>query len=162
MSHTLQGEACIKDLDALADAAKALGGELVKDKKTFAWYGSFIDDSPIPDDMFSPAETHRLRVGSREERQAAMNANFNKCAHVIKFKGASYEVGVVKKEDGSMRLRWDWYGPGGLIQKLGDRNAGLLLQRYNLNVARKAALKRGYRPVEVKKPDGSIDLVLVK
>ena len=71
----------------------------------------------------------------------------------------AYEIGVVLGKDGVYKLQTDeWQGGLGMNEKVGDR-AGLLLQRYGLNVAKRQAAKQGWAANEQRLPDGSIRLV---
>ena len=92
MSHVTTGEMCITNLDYAEIAAKKLGGVLVRDKKTFKWYGKWLNDW--------------------SDKRAAVNRNidpktFGQCDHVIAMQDAEegdYEVGLVKRGDGK---GWD-------------------------------------------------------
>ena len=95
MSHVVDCDVKITDLDALEAAVKEeLGGELIRGKKSYKWWGRFEGDYPLPE-------------GVRQE-------DLGKCDHVIKVPGASYEVGVVEQKDGSFKLQYDFYTTGGL------------------------------------------------
>ena len=72
----------------------------------------------------------------------------------------AYELGVVQSKDGKgWQIKMDNYmGGKGMNAKVGD-DAGLLLQRYGLCVARKQAMKQGMAVREERLQDGRIRLV---
>lgn len=128
MSHVTKIDLEIKDLDALEEACEALGLELERDKKNYAWWGTSVGDYPIPE-------------GMRAE-------DLGKCDHAIKVKGTNphngssgpWEIGVVKSGD-SHRLVFDFYGSAG--RQITDK-AGIGLNRlrheYAVATAKKAAV----------------------
>jgi hypothetical protein len=159
VSHATEGKTVLGDLDSIKASAVAMGGQYL-DLKQFRWFGSWMDDSPIPDGMFSPEETTRLRHASREERTAVMNREMGKCDGVIRFPNASYDVGVIRKEDGTFRLRWDWYDSR-LHHIMGNKDGSVFMQRYAIELARRGYQKRGRRIVgETKRADGTIALLV--
>lgn len=81
---------------------EALGGTCL-DKQTFAWYGRFMNDSPIPEGM-DPED-------------------YGKCLWAAAFPDSEYEVGVIKALNGKpgFQLVWDEWGPGKKInERLGS------------------------------------------
>lgn len=84
--------------------------EFVENQKTYKWYGTHIGDYPIPE-------------GFTKE-------DMGKCDHAIRVKGASYEIGIVKKGN-TYKLLWDFWSSGGLGRALG-KNAERLKQAYRL------------------------------
>ena len=161
MSHVVNaGEVPFNDLGCLFAAFERIGGEIIEGKETFTWYGHWADDSPIPEDLFSPEETERLRKASREERVAAMEAALSRCDHAVRFKGARYEVGIVRREDGRYDVRWDWWGSGGLLAHMGDQKASKLRQAYGIEAMKRTAKMHRQRVVkEVVLADGSVKLL---
>lgn len=152
----------MSSLDGIKAACKRLGWKFVEGQRKFKWYGTWVDDSPIPEGMFSESETIRLRHASKAERTAAMTAAMSRCDHAIIVPGASYEVGVVRKGNG-WGLAWDWYAPGGLLPKMGGKNGGLFLQAYALEQARRAAIKQGFKVLkDVVRPDGQAELEVIQ
>lgn len=162
MSHAVECETVLKDLDALERACVAKGFNLVRGQKTYRWYGTWVDDSPVPEDMFPPDELKRIRAMPKEQRQAVMTQAMGKCDHAIRVPGTNYEVGVVRKPDGSYRLRWDYYDAS-LLSKMGGKNGGVLVQQYSMEVSRRELLKKGYgRIAETRLPNGTVKWVLAK
>lgn len=80
-----------------------------------------------------------------------------KCDHAIKVPDASYEIGVVRK-DNEYDLLWDDWNAGGLTQRLGP-GAGLLKQAYTVERVRAEARKKNMRFSETNRNEG-IRLVL--
>lgn len=132
MSHVSSISIAITDLNALKLAAKELGANWIEGKKQYAWYGQHVGDYPLPQ-------------GMTEEQ-------LGKCDHVISVPGVGYEVGVVRRADGTHTLAYDFYGPGrGLLKQFGEglkklvaaysvhkttlwaRNKGYMVQRKTLN-----------------------------
>jgi hypothetical protein len=165
MSHVVQtNETTMKDLSCIVKACERLGWQFVEGQQSYAWYGHWADDSPIPDGMFTPERTAELRAASREVRTKAMEKALGKCDHAIKVPGASYEVGIVRKEDGSYSFVWDWWGSGGLVGKMDQREfqaahkGGRFVQAYNVEVAKKVARIKGYPVKEKTLPNGRVEL----
>lgn len=138
MSHLAKIELEINDLTALDKACKRMGFELMKGQKTYKWYGRWVGDSPLPEGV------DKSKLGT--------------CDHAIKVPGASYEVGVLKKDNGKYGLLWDYWGAGGLPEKIG-KNGGLLKQAYTLEKAKMESIKKGYF-VKEQKLNGKIQLTV--
>ena len=60
MSHVSQCTTVYHSILDLEAAAKRLGGELLRGKKSFKWYNSFVDDSTEWRRMFSDAEADAI------------------------------------------------------------------------------------------------------
>ena len=132
MSHVAKIELEITDLDALKAACQRLGLEFRCGKRTYTWYGEYMGDHPLPEGLSVQ--------------------DLGKCDHAIHVPGASYEVGVVKR-NGRYLLLWDFWHAGGLEHVLG-RNAGRLKQAYAIERTRREALRKGYRITESKTQNG--------
>lgn len=145
MSHIVSIDMEVKDLDALAKAAEACGCELVRNQKTYRWYGRSVGDSPLP--------------------QGFTAADLGKCEHAIRVKGKpnAYEVGVVRRKDGrGFTLLWDfWSGGFGLQDAVGE-DANRLKQNYATQVARKYWTRKGYTVSESRREDGTVVLNAVR
>jgi hypothetical protein len=108
----------IKDLSALAAAVKSLGYEWKHGQKTYAWFGKWVGDTPMPEGLTVD--------------------DLGKCEHAIGVPGADYEVGVVAKPDGTFELRYDFWSSGGLHPILGQ-NAGPIVQAYGVQTVLQTA-----------------------
>jgi hypothetical protein len=133
MSHVATISLEVKDLDALGEACKQLGLELVHGQQTYRWFGKHVGDYPVP-------------AGFTVE-------DLGKCEHAVRIplgqQGAdqAYEIGVVRRRDGKpgYTLLWDfWAGGYGLQAKVGD-NCKHLVREYGLAVAARKALAKGFQ-----------------
>ncbi len=143
MSHVAEIKLQIKDLAALEKACKQLGLELVRDQKTYRWFGRSVGDYPLPEGFTAQ--------------------DLGKCDHAIRIPGDSraYEIGVVKRKDGKpgYQLLWDfWAGGHGMTQKVGGNQAVKLQNEYAAAVAVKHYVSQGYRVQRQVKEDGRIVL----
>lgn len=142
MSHIVEVDVHIKDLDALVRATTKLGMEMVK-QDTYKWFGRHVGDYPMP--------------------KGFTKKEMGRCEYALKIKGnpKAYEVGVVRRKDGKpgYALLWDfWSGGFGLQAAIGD-GAGKLVQRYAAEVAIKNARRQGFQVKEQIGRDGEIRLV---
>ena len=122
----------IKDLPALKAAVQNLGYEFREGQQSYAWYGRWMGDAPLPDDV------------SKDE--------VGKCSHAIRVPGCRYEVGVVQKGQKYVLL-WDSWASGGLSKVIGN-NAGILKQAYTLERTRKESRLKGYLIHEARTQNG--------
>jgi hypothetical protein len=138
MSHITKIDLQVKDLNALDNACARLGLELVREQKTFKWYGRFIGDTVPPKELMEQGYTA---------------AKYGTCAHAIRVKGnaAAYEIGLIKRADGKgYMLAWDSFlGGYGLCARVGydqkDLGATKLKDWYAAEVARKQMSKQGFQ-----------------
>ena len=127
----------VKSLEALKLACARLGLEFRENQKTYAWFGRYAGDSPVPE-------------GFTQE-------DLGKCDSAIRVPGASYEIGVVFR-DGAYRLLWDSWRAGSLEQVLG-KDANRLRQAYGIEAAKLEAQRQGYSVWETQEEeDGAIKL----
>jgi hypothetical protein len=161
MSHVAECKTVLKSLDDIEAAATRLGGQLVRGKTTYRWYGSFVDDSTQWKTMFPDAEADRIARLDTHERRAIINKEMSRCDHAISFPGARYDVGVVEQPDGTYRLRWDFYGQGGLLKFMGDKTAGKFTQAYGIEAAKRAARRKGFGIKETTQDNGNVELTLL-
>lgn len=134
MSHvtTIETEEESYDIDALKQMCLDEGWEWREGQTTYKWYGTHVGDYPIP--------------------AGFTKADMGRCNHAIRIPGASYEIGVVNK-GGKVKLLWDFWGSGGLPQKLGQK-AEKLKQAYTVAKVKVTAKKHGrkYWTKESSKP----------
>ena len=143
MSHVAAIDIDITDLDALEEACKRLGWELVRGAKTYAWFGRW--------------------VGDYKEADAAMNhgikpEDFGKCDHKIKVPGTKYEIGLVKRGK-SFKAVFDFWDQG-IKKAVGGSTCPKLKQLYGLTKPKIECLKRGYKVKEKKLKNDEIQLVV--
>ncbi len=146
MSHICEVELEIKDLDCLAVAAQSLGLELVRDKRTFKWYGQWVGNYPMPTGFQKSEMGH--------------------CKHAIRVvgNGRAYEIGVVMRRDGKrgFTLHFDpWNGGFGLMEIVGQ-DAQKLLQAYSRAVVQKQAARDGFRVQEATDAQGRVVMRLTR
>ena len=139
MSHVAKIELIINDLEILKAACERLGLQFVPNQQTYAWYGRYQGDYPLPEG-FSVEDLGR-------------------CDHAIRVPAASYEVGVVHR-GGRYALLWDFWSSGGLEKALG-KEACRLRQAYAVERVHREARLKGYRIREQKTEQG-IRLVMSK
>jgi hypothetical protein len=132
LSHIAKIEIEIRDLEALKEACKRLGFNFMNNQKHYAWYGKIVGNDPLPE-------------GFTEE-------DLGKCTHAIQIPSASFEIGVVEK-DNSYQLLWDSWIHGGLQKAIG-KDAGILKQAYAVESVKREARKKGYRLTEKKMKHG--------
>jgi hypothetical protein len=153
MSHVATGKCRIFDLDALEQAASAVGLELVRDQKTYKWFGAFLNDS---------------QVGRDAVKQGARPADFGKCEHALRLKDhkpGDYEIGIKPALDGKgYRLEYDQWGHSGrkLAAAVGGTDAEKLQDQYNLAVAMRSLVRQGYRVRQQTNEHGDLQLVAVR
>jgi hypothetical protein len=142
MSHVATIDLEIKDLDALREAAAAIGLEFVAGQTSYRWYGQSVGDYPLPDG-FTASDLgkceHALRIPLDQQHP---DPNFGMMP---------YEIGVVKRRDGrpGFTLLWDFWNRGcGLEDRVGA-NCNRLKQEYALAVAKRQARKQGFSVVGV-------------
>lgn len=144
MSHVATIDLHILDLAALSEAADRLGLELVRDQKTYRWYGRYVGDAPLPE-------------GFKEEE-------LGHCQHALRLKDPAlradaYEIGVASRKDGKPGycLLWD-YIDYRLLKILGGVTAPKIRQEYARAVAIKQLRQRGYAITEKTLPGGALQL----
>ena len=69
----------------------------------------------------------------------------SQCDHAIRIPGASYEIGLIKK-DGKYELQTDFWDDK--ISEVIGEDGGLLKQRYAVEQTRTQAIRKGYRVIE--------------
>lgn len=152
MSHVAEGACKILDLNDLETAANQLGFELVRDQKTYKWYGSWLNDWRDP------------------QRAAALKGHdpktFGQSEHALRLKNAQpgdYEIGVVKARDGvGYELVYDVFGSGKKLETAGGVGLMKLADEYNVTVAHRTLIKQGHRVRRVVTTDGQIQLIATK
>jgi len=162
LSHVTQAETVFTSLDDLEAAAARDGGTLHRNRKHVRWFTSgFVDDSKEWKAFFSAEEAARIAKLSKVERVAIINKEMNKADHVISYPGVPYDVGVHEQKDGTFRLRWDYYNRD-LGKIMGPKRGYRFTQQYGLSAATRRAKRGGWRTSETKKPNGEVELELLK
>jgi len=159
MSHLQTVEIEMPDLPAIRAACKRLGWEFCEGQQTYQWYGSWVDDSPLPEALFTPEEAERIKAMSRDERCAFMMTVLGKCEHAIKVPGSEWEIGLVRSpRTGAWLPLWDYYDAG-MMQAMGSDGAPLL-QAYGIEWTKAEATAAGYYVTEEVLADGSVNVAM--
>ena len=137
MSHLIAGKLELNDnatdLAALAEAAKALGGHLIRGQTKHKWFEVSVGDAALPDGLTV--------------------AQIGHCAHAIKLPGANYEVGVYRKPDGKLTCFYDsWSGYDGKstthdgykLEAAFGKGCAKLSQQFAYQRIKAAAKAKGY------------------
>lgn len=149
MSHIVEIKMIINDLASLRKAVSADPRLEIREKKTYKWYGTSVGNYPLPEgvtvDMLGKCEFAIGVVG---------NPN-------------AYEVGVIKKKDGTYTLMGDFYAGGfGLCEVVGEKtkedpsgnNFFKLANSYAAQVAAKSMRKKGYAVNIKAQPGGQYEV----
>ncbi len=153
----------IKDLDCLRRACDRLGLEFREGKKTFNWYGQWVNDYNAADAAY---------------KNGVSVKDYGKCDHAIGVKGSPwlnspdanqpYEIGLIenKEKPGVWTLAYDFYAGGhGLVAKVGE-GCKDLIKWYSVEVARKEAqvfVAQGWNMDEVyNKATGKVQIKLTQ
>ena len=155
MSHVATVEIEVRDLDALDEACRRVGLELVRGQQTYRWYGKHVGDYPLP-------------AGFAE-------ADLGRCEHAVRIPGGDaaadaegdeppYEIGVVRRRDGrpGYVLHWDFFAGGYGLEKVAGPACGLLKQAYATVVAKRQAMRQGFTVTEQRQPNGHVRLLCRK
>lgn len=142
MSHVVNIDLEIRDLDALEQAGKALGMELHRGQTRYKFFGTHVGDYPLPKGFTA--------------------ADMGHCDHALSIKDNpnAYEVGVCRRRDGKegYLLQFDFYGGGrGLMNTIGDE-AFKLRNEYISQVSIGKMRAKGFRVMKVQTAEGKIVL----
>jgi hypothetical protein len=151
--HVVSLEIEMRDREALAEAAKRLGGTLHWDGKPFEWWGSWAGDTEVPRKLFaSEKEWQRVKELPYREMAAYMKELLTKNAARISFPGCAWEVGIFEIE-GQLVPVWDYWGLDG---KALAAKCEPLAQAYGVALAELTAKRQGQVFQEIQETDGSI------
>lgn len=130
MSHVVNIQLEIKDLDALEAACKALGLTYDRTATKWRWYGKWMNDYSGKDAAY--------KHGIEPSRYGKADAG------VITVPGAHYDIGVYKTQNGYALIYDNWQSGGGIEKALGAGTPDLNKQ-YGAQVALKRLKKMGWR-----------------
>ena len=134
MSHVSYIDLQVSDLNALAKAAEACGLKLVRDQTSIRWYGSWQRDYHDDDAAY---------------KHGIAPDQYGKCAHAIVIpgleKGDAYDIGILDNGDGTYKIYYDHWGPGGKLIELIGRNGEKLKQHYVKEVTCQVLKKKGFK-----------------
>jgi len=130
MSHVVDIDITINDLEAIKAMCKRQGWEFVENATTYKWYGHFVGNYAMP--------------------EGYTEADLGKCIHKIKVPGCTYEIGIAENKNGpGYRFMFDFWKSGGLKEVVG-KEGYILKQLYAVEKTKIEAQKRGYRVTEKK------------
>ena len=159
--HVVTVNVEIKSLEALVAACHRLGWEFHHGRTDHCWYGRWVDDSPVPRNLFATEDEYQSVVRlSKPARQTFMKALLDKCDHVIRVPNCTYEIGVFRVGD-HYSLSYDWEGdlnevlgrPGGIV-------VNPLPQAYAVELEKLTAANMGFACMEQVQEDGAIKLTI--
>lgn len=131
MSHVVSSPVVVQKIDCLKKAVEKIHGlTWCEGQKTHAWYGSWQDDYAKKD------AAYKLGIDPKD---------YGKCEHAIRVKGSTYEIGVVKRNDGTgYALVWDFWGPGKKINTVIGAGGEKLLVEYQKEYLKQFATEQGF------------------
>jgi hypothetical protein len=135
--HVVDLEVQIKDLEALKKCVERLGWAFKEGQKTYAWWGHWVDDSPVPRHIFSEEEYQKILAMPDYERKAYLSERLGHCEHAISVPGCSNEIGVLWHED-QWKLVWDYAGG-----RLSQDQCAHVPQTYGVCLAELTAQRQG-------------------
>jgi len=131
VSHVADVDIKIRDLDCFAKAVVALGGEYLPNETEIRWYGRFLND--WSSDRAAVNRIDPKRFGKTD-------------AGIARFPGCTYDVGLLKNEDGSYTPYYDTYSGGhGLTKVLGGDSCLSLKNEYAAAVTTRMLARKGFR-----------------
>jgi hypothetical protein len=165
MSHVATIDLEVKDWDALAEAARRIGMDLIRDQKTYrCWFNSW-DQKDVEGQLKEVGMTAEDLVppGFKGEE-------IGQCEHAIRVRGnaSAYEIGLARRRDGRagyvllMEQMQASDDDAIALNNAVGASACNLKREYAFVVARKQAMAQGFTVNEQRQQDGSIRLTLRK
>lgn len=159
MSHMVQLDIQFADIAALSKACDRIGLE-VRDKRRFAWFGKFHGDSiGLQAQQVPEAEYDHCAYAIGRKGFVPGNTVNPDGSHIERADGSygEYEIGVIRKADGTYTLRFDYWGPGQLLsQACGGDGLKKLEDEYGYAVAEAQAYEDGYEVERIVEADGTV------
>uniref|UniRef100_A0A6M3LML8 Uncharacterized protein n=1 Tax=viral metagenome TaxID=1070528 RepID=A0A6M3LML8_9ZZZZ len=120
---------------------KMSGGlyQFVRNQTNYKWFGTWVGNTPMPEGM------------TKEK--------LGKCDHVIKVRGAEYEIGVIEKKKQKAELVWDYWKNGGLPNVIGE-NGWKFNQDYDVFRVKQECIKRRLRWQEKRLEEGRVEITV--
>jgi hypothetical protein len=134
MSHITKGTTEISSIESLKSACEELGFKFMQDQKKYEWYGRYVGDTKLPDDVDM--------------------SKLGQCEHAIRVPGAGYEIGVVKLPNGKYTLLYDYWGQGAKLEQAVPQ----LVQMYGVHFNTALAKQAGKQVFRQTFPNGRIRL----
>ena len=150
MSHVAMGKLRVTSLDDLEVAAERCGLRIVRNQRTFKWYGRFMNDSEE----------------GRQLNRRLPASEWGKCEHALVVPGQSdaYEIGVVKAIDGGegYDLVFDSWGPGRVLQERAGMGLTKLAEEIGAEATMRMMARKGYRVAREVNKAGHVQVVCTK
>ncbi len=162
MSHVVTRKNDLSNREAMYRTCKRQGWKFDHTRKTYRWNDSWVDDSPIPQHLFSPEETKRIEALSKSERKELMNSILGKCEGAITIPGCNFEIGLVRNWEGKLIAIWDWVSYGGLKAVLGspeEPEKNPLYQMYGVELTKLQYEQAGCEWTETWNPESNVYVV---
>jgi hypothetical protein len=151
MSHISKCQTQYKSLDEVKVAADVLGFDFMENQKKHEWYGRMVGDS----------------AEGRATAQEFGIENLGKCDHALRLKDhrqGDYEIGVVRRDDGTFALVYDSWGPGQRLEQRAGQGLTKFKQEYGIAVTQarveKTLSRQGFRMTREDIGDGRVRLRL--
>lgn len=165
MSHVSTVELHVTSLDDLKAACKRLGLEWRENQTSYRWWGRSVGDTPLPEGFAESDLGHCQHAIGIPNDLLTHTCSYGPVAgeELRKIPGA-YEIGVIRRRDGKPGyvLQADFYDGGYGLEAIAGANCSKLKQAYATEVAKRQAIKSGFRVQERKLPNGATQLVCVK
>lgn len=113
------------------------------------WYGRWIDDSPVPKELFPEKEYDKILKMSKEKRREFMTKFLNATHFAIAVPDQDYEIGLVDCGD-HYKLAWDFWR--------GKLDFNPLLQKYGVHATVNSARLQGHVCSQHVTEDGSVQI----
>jgi hypothetical protein len=158
--HVVTVDVEIKSLGALKAACRRLGWQFKENCHSYRWWGSWVDDSPVPRHLFATEEVYQRMIGlPRSQRQTEMRELLDRPDHAIHVPGFDYEIGVFRIGD-QYQLSWDEVGDidavlGGQYHR---EVTNPLPQSYAIELEKQLARQHGYVVEEATDQNGVVQL----
>lgn len=124
MSHIVDCGIVFDDLQSLKASVNHMKAEFHEGVTTYKWFGISVGDYALPEGITKDM--------------------LGKCKHVIRLPGCEYEIGVVRKKDGTLTLLYDFWGPGEKLHTHFGVGLAKLTGEYSAQRIIKAAKAKGY------------------
>lgn len=132
MSHVVSSKVRFTDLDALEAALKIVSGgraHLLRDQKTWKWYGTWVNDYSQED------AAYKLGIDPKD---------YGKCDSAIHLDGCSYEIGLYKRGNAYICGFDFWGSEGNKLRSLFGQGLEKLGKEYARQATVRAAERLGY------------------
>jgi hypothetical protein len=160
MSHIASIECELRSLEAIKSACARLGWTFKEGQTSYKWFGQWMGDSPVPEQLFSPEEANAIKEMPTGVRSDFLTDLLGSCDHAIEVPGARYSIGLIKRGEKYLPV-WDYWQSGGLQGVTPENGMAGFVQAYVLECAKLQALAMGQSYQEEVLQDGTIKARIV-